>query len=529
MAITDRVGAALRTQDATSELTPRDDGRPVESGSSLVAEFAVTGLLGTLLMAAGAVSVGFLAPASNLATAPVIETLRGINPGTTFFAVGGRILVIIGVAVLLQAWLRLGHHVRTSSVVRPRELLWLLWLWGLPLLVTPVLFSRDIFSYIAASRMLPAGLDPYTNGTGALVQYWFNDGADTFWVGSPSPYGPLWVGASTGVFHLTGAAAIPALIAFRLLALLGVVLLCVYLPRLARVCGVDAAKVIWLGLLNPLVLMHFFSAGHNDALMLGLLVAGLTLALEGKYFVGTVLVVMAGAIKAPALLGLPFVALAWPGATDSLLRRVTAWVKVTVIAAAVFIGLNLALGLDFGWLSALSTPGAVRSWLSPVTSLGMLGGLLGGLLGHPNFDDGAVEAIRAAGNILALGIVALLAFAADRRTAVRALGLALLAVVVLGPTVQPWYLLWPLLILLAAGLNRGETRTAVILTIGMVVYTVASSGSTDERHWQFGLNSGLAALLSAVTVGLLLVASRRARAVVWEDTEPDARPLASVS
>jgi hypothetical protein len=523
MAITDRVVAALRANDPAPRVPPRADGRPIESASSLVAEFAVTGLLGSLLMGIGAVSVGFLAPASNLATAPGMETLRGIAPGTTGFAVAGRLLVIVGVAILLQAWLRLGHHVRTASVVQPRELLRLMWLWGLPLLLTPVLFSRDIFSYIAASRMLSSGLDPYTNGTGALVEHWFNDGADTFWVGSPSPYGPLWVGLSTGVFRITGASAIPALILFRLLAVVGVALLAIYLPRLARTCGVDAAKVIWLGLLNPLVLLHFFSAGHNDALMLGLLVAGLTIALEGRFVLGTTVIAMAGAIKAPALLGLVFVALAWPHATSSIRSRLVAWIKVGAIALAVFLALNLVLGLDFGWVSALTTPGEVRSWLSPATAVGMAGGLIGGLLGNANFDNGSVEVVRGVGNLATLAIITLLAFVADRNTAVRALGLGLLAVVVLGPTVQPWYLLWPLMILLAAGLSRNETKAAVLLTIGMVVYTVASSGSTDERHWQFGLNSGLAALLAAIFVGVLLAASSRVRAMLLDDTEPDSR------
>ncbi len=520
MAITDKVGAALRAQAPAARATPRIDNRPVEAASSLVAEFAIGGLLGTLLMGIGAISVGFVAPASNFATAPVIETLRGIEAGTTVFAVGGRLLVIVGAGFLLQAWLRLGHHVRTASVVNPSDLIKLMWLWGLPLLLTPVLFSRDIFSYISASRMLPAGLNPYTTGTGALVEHWFNDGADTLWVGSPSPYGPLWIGLSTGVFRVTDAAAIPSLLAFRLLALAGIVLLVIYLPRLATACGVDAAKVIWLGLLNPLVLMHFFSSGHNDALMLGLLVAGMALAMEGRYVVGTVIVACAGAVKAPALIGLAFVALSWPGATRRLRSRFEAWLAVGALALGVFLMLNLALGVDFGWLTTLSTPGEIRTWLSPSTAIGMIIGIGGGLLGNATFDDGAVAVVRALGTLLSLGIVTLLAFAADRHTAVRGLGLALLAVVVLGPTLQPWYLLWPLVVLLAAGLSRNETRAAVILTIVFVLYSVASSGSTDERHWQFGLNSGLAALLSALVVGGMVVASSRVRALLLEDTDP---------
>ncbi len=521
MAITSRVAATLRAKAPTPEASPRVDGRPIESSSSLVAEFAISGFLGSALMAIGAISVGFVAPSSGIPTAPVLETLR-LTPG---FAVLGWVTVIVGVAVLLQAWLRLGHHVRTASVVHPNQLLRLMWLWALPLFLTPVMFSRDIFSYISASRMLSAGLDPYTNGTIDLP--WTNDGADSFWVGSPSPYGPLWVGLSSGVFRITDASAIPSLLAFRLLALGGVALLAVYLPRLAALCGVDAAKVIWLGLLNPLVLMHFVSAGHNDALMLGLLVAGMTIALEGRFVLGTLLVVLAGAIKAPALLGLPFVAMAWPGADASMRGRVSSWIKVTLLALITFLALNLALGLDFGWISALGTPAEVRTWLSPSTALGMIGGIIGGLLGSANFDDGSVTVVRTLGALASLAVVALLAFACDRRTAVRALGLALLVVVVLGATVQPWYLLWSLLILVAAGLSANETRIAVILSTALTIYSIASSGASDTTHWNAALNPGLAALLSLVIVGALLFASTRARALLLDETEPESRPLSN--
>jgi hypothetical protein len=520
MAITDRVGAALQVRHPPHEVTPRADRRPLETSSMLVAEFALSGLLGTAMVAVGSVSVGFVSPASGISTAPVIETLR-LNSA---FALVGWALVIIGVAVLLQAWLRLGHHVRTMRVSEPRGLLRLMWLWAIPLFIAPVLFSKDIFSYIAASRLLPAGLDPYANGTGALPT-WTNDGADTFWLGSPSPYGPLWVGLSTGVYRVTGASAIPSLIAFRLLALAGLVLLAIYLPRLAKACGIDEAKVIWLGLLNPLVLLHFVSAGHNDALMLGLLVAGMTLALEGKVGLGTLVVILAGAIKAPALLGLPFVALTWPGATASIRSRTFAWVRVGAMALAVFLALNLALGIDFGWLSALDTPGEARTWLSPTTAVGMLGGIVGEITGHPNFDNGSVAVLRMLGNIAALALVAMLALHAERRTAARGLGLALLVVVVLGASVQPWYLLWALVILAAAGLSANENRVAVILSTVHTVYSIASSGSTNTYRWHLALNPGFAALLSLVIVGALLAASSRARAQLLDETvtHPEAR------
>ena len=56
----------------------------------------------------------------------------------------------------------------------------------------------------------------------------------------------------------------------------------VCLPRLARNLGRRPGVALWLAVLSPLALFSFIASGHNDALMLGLLVAGLTLASEDK-------------------------------------------------------------------------------------------------------------------------------------------------------------------------------------------------------------------------------------------------------
>ncbi|HYN75843.1 MAG TPA: hypothetical protein VEV13_06560, partial [Candidatus Limnocylindria bacterium] len=61
----------------------------------------------------------------------------------------------------------------------------------------------------------------------------------------------------------------------------------------------------------------------------------------------------------------------------------------------------------------------------------------------------------------------------------------------------------------------------------LAIYTIASSGASDTTHWNGTLNPGLAALLSLVIVGGLLAASTRVRALLLDETEPDARPLPS--
>ena len=484
-----------------------------ESAALLVAQFKWHGFAGSLLIAVGAFGCGWVSQASGIGDAPGLERIRS-SPALTFTS---KLVVLVGVAVLLEAWLRLGHHVRTHRITMPTLLTRLAWWWSAPLLFAPVLFSRDVYSYIAQSRLLPNGINPYLYGTGVFDTY-FTDGADWMWKTAPAPYGPVWMGLSSLVYKSTGAQPIAALVAFRLLAVAGVVLIAVYLPRLARCCGVDPAKAIWLGVLNPLVFLHFVSAAHNDALMLGLLVAGITYGMERRPLLAVLLVTLAGAVKAPALLGLAFTGIAWAGPQASFARRVRYWLVSAALAAGLFVLLNLATGLDFGWASTLGTPGRVKTWLSPMTGLGMLTGNLADLVGLGYRVEGAVAFWRGVGTVLTVAVVARLALTGHRRSPARGLALALLAVVMLGPVVQPWYLLWPMVALAGAGLTRGQTRTAVLVTTGFVVYSLANSGSTVPTY--VFLSDGIAAMVSVAIVVGLLIASRRSRAILLDDARP---------
>jgi hypothetical protein len=491
------------------------EARRQESAATLVAQFKWHGFAGSMLIAIGAFGCGWVSQASGIGDAPGLERIRS-SPALTFTS---KLVLLVGVAVMLEAWLRLGHHVRTHRVSSPTVLNRLLWWWSAPLLFAPVLFSRDVYSYIAQSRLLPNGINPYLYGTGVFDTY-FTDGADWMWKTAPAPYGPVWMGLSSVVYKTTGAQPIAALMAFRLLALAGVVLIAIYLPRLARCCGVDPAKAIWLGVLNPLVFMHFLSGAHNDSLMLGLLVAGITYAMERRPLVAVVLVTLAGAIKAPALLGLAFTGIAWAGPTASFGRRAKYWVASATIALGVFVLLNLATGLDFGWATSLGTPGRVKTWLSPMTALGMLTGNLADLVGLGYRVEGAVVFWRDVGTLLTIAIVARLVLTGHRRSPARGLALALLVVVTLGPVVQPWYMLWPLVALAGAGLSRGQTRAAVLITTGFVIYSLANSGSTVPTY--VFLSDGIAAMVSVAVVVGLLISSRRARAILLDDARPQA-------
>jgi hypothetical protein len=473
-------------------------GPSARPAAGTLERYGLPGFFATSLVAAGALVVGWIAPLSDLASNPLLMAVRGSAVATSV----GKLAVLVGAAWLLRTWVSLAPMVRGRDVAGARALGWLALLWSLPLLVTPVLFSRDVFSYVAASRLQPAGLDPYQVGTGALDTY-VGDGADPMWAESPAPYGPLWMLLSFVGYHLTHAEAEAALLAFRLLAVAGVALLVLYLPRLASSAGADPGMAVWLAVLNPVVLFHLVSAAHNDALMIGLLVAGLALALEGRLLLGTALVAAAGAVKAPALVVLPFVALLWAGDDVSWSRRLRSWVQVGAVCLTVLAGLSLGSGLGPGWVGNLVGPAKVETWLSPVTALGRTLGYVAEPLGVASGDT-VLAVVRWGGTIATAAVIAWLLATSSRRSMLRGAGLALLAVVALGPVVQPWYLLWPLALLAASRLRGAELRWTVGLSLGMSAYTVANTAATTSSLG--ALPEGVAALLAgAIVAGILLV------------------------
>jgi alpha-1,6-mannosyltransferase len=237
--------------------------------------------------------------------------------------------------------------------------------------------------------------------------------------------------------------------------------------------------------MNPLVLMHFVSGAHNDALMLGLVVAGLTLALEGRPIVGVIIITLGGTVKAPALLTLGFVGLAWAASRDGRPdprrhTRAWTWAAVGGIALATFLAVNLATGLNFGWVSALGTPGMVRTMLSPATALGVFLGWLGATVGLGHHASAVLSVVRTGAEI---AILATIAWWLLRRRAVApgaGAGAALLMLAVFGPVLQAWYVLWGVVVLAGTALGR---RGIPYLTAGittLVVYCLLQPVATTS-------------------------------------------------
>jgi hypothetical protein len=431
------------------------------------------GLLGTVLLAAGAYRAGAL-PAS--AQASGVRTGALASPGyATAFAA-----CLLGMVLLVVAWWRLGALLHDPAGHHP-GLRWLLVtgvLWAVPLLVAPPLGSRDVYAYACQGWLWADGRDPYGGGVAGGGCPWL-DAVPPVWHDTPAPYGPLGIllpGAAVWLARRLPLAESQQLLAavglLRLLAVAGFALVAWQGVRLARACGVPPERAAWLGVVTPLAALHVVSGAHHDAIIAGLVVAALAAALRPRWPAASAgaLLGLAAAVKITALVALPFAALLV--ARD---RRVPALARglgaVTASAVAAFAAVTVATGLGLGWAGALTGTSELKQWTSPPTGVGMAVGYLLRAGGWAGGYDAAIGVARAVGLlVLAAVLVVLWVRAArppgDPARVVVGCGWALAAVVLLSPVMYPWYVLVPVAVLAVA---EARERPRWWLAVAVVV------------------------------------------------------------
>lgn len=467
----------------------------------------VTGLAGSVLVAIGAFGAGWLPVETDLLRVGAVTILRDSSAGSLV----ARGFVLLGLALLMQAWLLLGSCL-AHETVSLRRLRAILAGWAAPLLLAPPLFSRDAYSYYAQGRLLASGADPTISGV-ASIPGWFTDGVDPMWAQSPTPYGPLWLGVARVIAQWAHPNATLAAFGMRLAVVVGVVLLAASVPALARAHGIDPGRALWCAVLNPLVLMHLVSGAHNDALMIGLVSVAFVLAMRHQCLWAAAVIGLAIAIKPIAVVALPFTGLLWAGRGSGWMRRVRAWLLSALVAGIVVVSIMLVTNAGAGLLQAmLGTPSSVLTWLSPATAIGQSIGLATTAAGLSADPSVALSLVRLGFTAAAVVAVAALVLAPNGRSPVRGAGIALLLVVVLGPVVQPWYLLWALPLLAATGLTSRQLRIVVIGTAVFTVHAMVEVGATADST--LDITDVLNLVLAAAVVSLIAFASPRERGML---------------
>ncbi|MCU1644160.1 MAG: hypothetical protein JWN03_4435, partial [Nocardia sp.] len=356
----------------------------------------------------------------------------------------------------------------------------------------------------------------------------------TIWRDTPAPYGPLILWIGRGIAELTGDNIVHGVWAHRQLELGGMALIVWALPRLARRCGVAPVSALWLGAANPLVLFHLVAGVHNDTLMLGLMLVGLEFCLRALpggtdtepppaldrrawalMTLGAVLITLAAMVKLPAFIALGFVGMALARHRG---RRIGSLLVAATVLGAVAAATTLLIcwgsGLGFGWTHTLGTATAVNSWMSLPTALGIVTGFGGVLLGLGDHTVALLSITRPIAQAISayISLRMLVATWTGRLHPIGALGLALGAIVLLSPVVQPWYLLWAIVPLAA-------WATTPAFRVPAVAFSVLVGVLQMPRGADFAVVQIIEAALAAVVVSAIFIALTR-NTLPWRNQSP---------
>ncbi len=212
-------------------------------------------------------------------------------------------LVALGVAFIVL-FASYAVAVRTAHRLSPRVLLGAILALHAMVLFGPPLFSSDVFSYTAYARIGSVyGANPYLHGPSAFPLEALHPLIGVQWVGTPTVYGPLFTALSYLLVPFGIAADV---LAYKAVAAVSSLVLITLVWRAARLRGIDPKMAAALVGLNPVVVLFGVGGGHNDLLMLAILVAGIYALLLRREVPGGALMVVATAVKLTAGLLLPF-------------------------------------------------------------------------------------------------------------------------------------------------------------------------------------------------------------------------------
>lgn len=472
----------------------------------------LVGLLGSILVVAGSYSVGWLASVSPINRWQWLIPWRTQETGVFT----GIVLLTLGFWVMFWAWLRLVQTAGTRGPTSLRTVTLASALWSLPQVFALPILSRDMYAYVAQGRMMAAGKNPYEDSI-SDVSNWLQLGADSMWAYDGTPYGPVFLWLEQAVVVVTGGTNPDlAILLFRLIAVAGVVLTAVFVPLLARRAGTSPAWAQWLTTANPLFIVHFVASGHNDALMVGLAVAGTWCAVQAGRplrphsrgatlawgLAAVLLVTLSLGVKPITVVLLPFIGLLWAGPHAGWPRRFAFWAATAVTAAAIMLAVGHANGYGFGWVAVMAGTGTGTSPWAPIGMLSSITiGVLEGL--RDDVDRAAIEGLfKTSGRILSVLIVAALMFRGRQDRVLPRMAWAFAALVVLSPVVHPWYLLWLLPFFAVVGIRADWQLLWVLFTVCFFL----TYGAQDQLFiWPFLGIAGEVKLLSLTVSAACLV------------------------
>jgi Glycosyltransferase family 87 len=398
-----------------------------------------------IALAAGRTTV--LLPAS--VVRPVPDWLAGVfGQGVVDLGLGGLI------AVLSVMFVSYALTIGAANQLSARPVLIGIAVLNAVVLLAPPLFSTDVFSYMAYGRIGALyGTNPYLHGPAAIqsVDPLYSLIANR-WASTPTAYGPLFtvlsyllapLGIAWNVVAYKGIAAISTLV---------IVVVVWYAARLRGLNSVKAAAVVGL---NPVIVVYGVGGGHNDLLMLAILVTGVYVLLQEKQRASGALIIAASAVKLTAGLLLPF------AVAQSARRRAG---SIGLRSVLIGVGLSVAVAAALSFLVFGTGPLNLLNTLHDVQAHGGVNSFTGVIL----TTLGLGKLVGPVGVVLDVALVACILWLLVRvwrgeQDWISAAGWATVGMLLTAGLLLPWYVGW-LIPLAALSSDRRLFVTSLVLT-----------------------------------------------------------------
>jgi hypothetical protein len=501
--------ASARTTEVTRERE--------RSGSAAIAASIVTFL-----------AVALVASVDGSPFTPILPT----SPGGPFHwladivgldAVHGSALVAIGVlavagAALAFAWVLLEAW---RGAIPVRWALGLAVAYHVALLFLPLLFSRDVYSYVAYGKIAATyHANPYVV-TPADVP---NDAIARFvgpkWFDTPAVYGPLWTQVSGLVVRAVSSVAAQVAV-FRTIAIAASLATVLVTARVVGTHRPDRAAfaVAALGL-NPLVLFQSAASGHNDLLVALAVIGAFALASARRDLLATGTLALGTLVKVTAAVPLLLFVIARVVAAPRGRRLSIAVKHVALAGALALVAAAPFLNREDPTLGMAELAGH-EGWLAPSRLFRRMFEAIGG--------DALALVPRIVFPLVLLGVIVVLVRAISRDPSVWRVGAswgwALIALMLLGPVLLPWYVVWtlPLVWLVPRVPRLVLLATSLALTVSQWTSEPASFQAAYDANIWFG-HYVLTPVIVLLLGWLLLDLRRRVRSGAPIEDAPEHEP-----
>lgn len=447
--------------------------------------------------------------------------LDALNLGFLAYGHGGALSNLVffcALVVLIGTWGLVGRRYvfrsRLPEEQRLRQVRRLLSAQVLCLLPAAPMLSRDVYSYLMQGAMVRDGFDPYTQGAAInpgpmLLEVSFD------WRNTTTPYGPLHLWIGNVITHIVGQNVTAGVLLYKVVSIAGFVAIAWSIPRIAKHLGTSPTLALWLGVSNPLMVLHMVGGMHNESIMVGLVSLGILCALRRQFLLSCALVGVAVSLKATAAIALPFIVWlavrAFGGDSRAPLGR---RIGVFVLSGAVGLMETVAVvslvtwlsGSSWGWLSEISGNSKV---INPLALPSLLANLVTPFfqLGNDDFSYNTPLALFRSISMgcMLLGLVLVWwFFRSDARRALTGICAAYLVAFVFNSVTLPWY--YASIISLVGVISLPKPLIQWVIGLSIVV-TLAFSGSGN--HMLYNVGWMVATALGAWVLSDLCMGPRR--------------------